>query len=85
MDTQVFLIVVNAFNHGNIAFHLGNNWSFLFNNNWYPVHAFMNDYNNRIGIQQEFNLHRSVFELSKFMPITTANINFQNHYPVPLI
>ena len=48
---------------------------------WYPVHAFMAEYNVIMGIGSEMNLHSSVFALSKFIPTATAEIEFVNHLP----
>lgn len=82
MNTQVFTTVIDRFNNGNIKFNLGSNWSFLFNNNWYPSRAFIKAYHLELGEDKEFNLHQSVFELSKFIPITSANIFYENHLPI---
>ena len=81
MNHIVFNQVVDRFNNGQVQFNLGRKWSFLFDQKWYPVHAFMAEYNVIMGISNEMNLYLSVFELSKFFPIATAEIEFVNHFP----
>jgi len=83
MNTQIFFSVINQFNEGAIQFNLGTNWSFFFNNQWYPTRAFMIAYYQQLGQNNEYNLHRAVFELSKFMPIVSADITYVNYSPVP--
>lgn len=82
MNHIVFSQVVDRFNNGQVQFNLGIKWSFLFNQKWYPVHAFMAEYNVIMGIENEMNLHSSVFALSKFIPTATAEIEFVDHLPV---
>lgn len=82
MNTQVFFLIIERFNNGDVKFNLGTNWSFLFNNNWYPSRAFMNSYFSELGEDREYNLHQSVFELSKFIPITSAFVAYNNHLPI---
>ncbi len=82
MNTQIFLSVIEHYNRGDIQFNLGINWSFLFNNQWYPTHAFMITYYQQLGQNNECNLYQAVFELSKFMPIVSADITYDNCFPV---
>ena len=49
MNAHAFFLTIERFNNGNIKFNLGKNWSFLFNNNWYPSMAFMNAYFAELG------------------------------------
>ena len=82
MNTQIFFSVIEHFNRGAIQFNLGTNWSFLFNNQWYPTRAFMIAYYQQLGQNNECNLHQAIFELSKFMPIVSADITYGNNLPV---
>ena len=82
MNTQVFFSVIDQFNQGHVRFNLGTNWSFLFNNQWYPSRAFMIVYYQQLGQKNEYNLHQAVFELSKFMPIVSADISYDNYLPI---
>jgi hypothetical protein len=82
MNIHVFAIVTTRFNNGDVKFNLGSNWSFLFNNQWYPTRAFMKAYFTELGEDSEYNLHQSVFELSKFIPIVSADIEYLNYLPV---
>lgn len=82
MNHTVFIQVIARFDQGQVAFNRGRTWSFLFDQKWYPVHAFMAEYNSLMGIPGQMNLHSSVFELSKFFPIATAEIEYLNHLPV---
>jgi hypothetical protein len=82
MNYIVFNQVIERFNNGQVQFNLGRKWSFLFDQKWYPVHAFMAEYNVIMGITNEMNLYSSVFELSKVFPLSTAEIEFVNHLPV---
>jgi hypothetical protein len=84
MNHSVFIQVIDRFNTGQVIFNRGRNWSFLFDQKWYPVHAFMAEYNSLMGIPGQMNLHSSVFELSKFFPTATAEIEYLNHLPVPV-
>ena len=82
MNIQVFTSAIDNFNDGNIKFNLGSNWSFLYNNHWYPTRAFMITYSKQLGENKDYNLHQAVFELSKFIPITSANISYISQLPV---
>lgn len=82
MNTQVFFSVIDQFNQGHIQFNLGTNWSFLFNNQWYPTRALMITYYQQLGQNNECNLYQAVFELSKFMPMVSADITYDNCFPV---
>lgn len=64
MNHAVFIQVIARFDQGQVAFHRVKMWSFLFNQKWYPVHAFMAEYNTLMDIPGQMNLHSSVFELS---------------------
>lgn len=85
MNTQVFFNLIEQFNRGTIQFNLGTKWSFLFNNQWYPTRAFMSAYNQQLGVNTDINLHQAVFELSKFISISSADITYNNNMPVPNI
>jgi hypothetical protein len=78
MNTQVFFLTIERFNNGIVKFNLGKKWSFLFNNQWYPSRAYYSE----LGEDRQCNLHLSVFELSKFIPITTAYISYKSHLPI---
>ena len=82
MNLIVFNQVVDRFNNGQVNFNLGINWSFLFNQKWYPARAFMVDYNSLMGLNSEINLYSSIFELSKFIPVVSADIEYLDHFPV---
>jgi hypothetical protein len=82
MNHIVFNQVIDRFNNGQVNFNRGRKWAFLFYQKWYPVHAFMAEYNSLMGVNNEMNLHTSVFELSKFSPVVTAEIEFINQFPV---
>jgi hypothetical protein len=84
MNHQVFLAVVEQYNQGEVEFNLGTNWSFLFNNKWYPTMSFMKQYYRQLGQDQEYNLYKSAFELSKYIPLISAEINYINNYPVEI-
>lgn len=84
MNTNVFLAVIEQFNQGEIEFNLGANWSFLFNNKWYPTMSFMKQYYRHLGQHQEYNLYQSAFELSKFIPLVSVEINYINNFPVKI-
>jgi hypothetical protein len=82
MNIQVFTSAIDNFNDGNIKFNLGSNWSFLYNNHWCPTRSFMITYSKQLGENKDYNLHQAVFELSKFIPITSADISYESHLPV---
>ena len=82
MNIQVFFSVINQFNEGGIQFNSGTNWSFLFNNQWYPTRAFMIAYYQQLGKHHECNLYQAVFELSKFIPIVSSDVTYSNYLPV---
>lgn len=84
MNHQVFLAVVEQYNQGEVEFNLGINWSFVFNNKWYPTLSFMKQYYRQLGHDQEYNLYKSAFELSKYIPLVSAEINYINNYPVEI-
>ncbi len=82
MNTQIFLLTINEFDHGLAQFNLGENWSFIFNQKWYPTRAFMKRYYLNNGNEIEVTLHRATHELSKLFPIVSSEINYINHTPV---
>jgi|LakMenEpi03Aug12_release.lakeMendotaPanAssembly.Ray.scaffolds.fasta_scaffold936040_1 hypothetical protein len=83
MNNQIFFQAISNFDNGQVNFNLGENWSFLFNQKWYPTRAFMRHY---LEIAERpndnVNLHQSVFELSKFISIYSSEINYVEHRPV---
>ncbi len=81
MNTQLFFSIIEYFNRGDIQFNLGTN-CFFFNNQWYPTRAFMITYYQQLGQNNECNLYQAVFELSKFMPIVSADVTYVNYLPV---
>jgi hypothetical protein len=85
MNQLVFNQVVERFNSGQVLFNRGDNCSFLYAQKWYPVHAFMAEYNLIMGVNREMNLHSAVFELSKLLPIATAEIRFTECLPVSIL
>ena len=85
MNQLVFNQVVERFNNGQVLFNRGDNWSFLYAQKWYPVHAFMAEYNLIMGVNREVNLHSAVFELSKLLPIATAEIRFTECLPMSIV
>lgn len=82
MKLEVFTHLINQFDNGDVQFNLGDKWSFLFNNKWYPIHAFMKEYYKYEKIEKECNLHQAVFELSKFIPLFSSEKSFYHNYPV---
>jgi hypothetical protein len=44
MNNQIFFQAISNFDNGQVNFNLGENWSFLFNQKWYPTRAFMRHY-----------------------------------------
>lgn len=84
MNHLVFNQVVDRFNNGVVIFNLGLNWSFLYGQKWYPIHAFMVEYNLIVGINRQMNLYTAVFEISKLMPITTTEVRFSACLPVAI-
>jgi len=84
MNHQAFLAVVEQYNQGEVEFNLGINWSFLFYNKWYPTLSFMKSYYRQLEQVQEYNLYQSAFELSKFMPLISAEIDYINNFPVEI-
>ena len=44
----------------------------------------MAEYNLIIGVNREMNLYAAVFDLSKFLPIATAEIRFTECLPVSI-
>jgi len=85
MDYNLFVQTINRFDNGLARFNLGNNWSFLFNNKWYPTRAFMVEYNFATNDQRDVNLHTAVFELTKLFPVISAEITYDTHTSIPVI
>ena len=85
MNNQIFLMTINEFDQGLVQFNLGENWSFIFNQKWYPTRAFMNRYNFNSGIENQINLHSSTHELSKLFPVVSSEINYTYHRPVEVL
>jgi hypothetical protein len=85
MNHLVFNQVVDRFNNGVVIFNLGLNWSFLYGQKWYPIHAFMAEYNLIVGVNRQMNLYTAVFEISKLMPITTTEVRFTACLPVSIV
>jgi hypothetical protein len=81
INYPVFMNVMNQFNNGQGNFNRGTTWAFLYDQKWYPVKAFMETYNAQIGMNSP-NTHTSVFQLSNFFPVITAQITFENRMPV---
>ena len=83
MNNQVFFQAISNFDNGQVTFNLGENWSFLFNQKWYPTRAFMRHYLllNRTP-NDKITLHQSVNELSKFIPVFSSEVNYTEHIPV---
>jgi hypothetical protein len=83
MNNELFFQAITNFNNGLVAFNLGSNWSFLFNQKWYPTRAFYRHYLELNGAPNDnVNLHQSVNELSKYIPIFSSEINYTEHIPV---
>ena len=84
MNTTTFFQTIADFDNGYNEYNLGDNWSFLFNQKWYPSRAFMVRYMNNMNEQgaKDMNLHRAVFELSKVLPIYSKLVHYSNHQPV---
>jgi len=83
MNTELFFQAISNFDNGLVAFNLRSNWSFLFNQKWYPTRAFMRHYLELNGTpNDDVNLHESVYQLSKFIPIFSSEINYVEHRPV---
>jgi hypothetical protein len=84
MNTEIFFNTILEFDKGYNGFNLGYSWSFQFNQKWYPTHAFMKRYRLNTGETSEMPLHRAVFELSKLIPIVSAEVEFKNHFPIEI-
>jgi hypothetical protein len=83
MNNELFFQAITNFNNGLIAFNLGSNWSFLFNQKWYPTRAFYRHYLELNGMANDnVNLHQSVNEVSKYIPIFSSEINYTENIPV---
>ncbi|MEY4860711.1 MAG: hypothetical protein RL059_410 [Bacteroidota bacterium] len=82
MNREVFNQVIEDFNSGHVNFNLGYNWSFLFDQKWYPCRRFLIEYEQILEVNRNINLHQSVFELSKWFPVVTSEIEFLDHFPV---
>ena len=85
MDINTFAQVINRFDNGQVTFNLGSNWSFLFNQKWYPTHAFMVEYNYVAGNTDNVTLHSAVNTLSKFIPVASSEVTYQTHFPEPVL
>ena len=85
MNTIHFFQAISDFDNGMVNFNLGENWSFLFNQKWYPTRAFMRHFLmlNRTP-NDKITLHQSVNELSKFIPVFSSEVNYTEHLPINL-
>lgn len=85
MNTIHFFQAISDFDNGMVDFNLGENWSFLFNQKWYPTRAFMRHFLmlNRTP-NDKITLHQSVNELSKFIPVFSSEVNYTEHLPINL-
>jgi len=81
MNKEVFNQLIESFNQGEIEIHIGLNWCFLYDNKWYPSFRFMSAYY-ELNEDINLNLYRAVFELSKFFPVVSAQLNFENNFPI---
>lgn len=85
MNTELFFQTVSNFDNGLVNFNLGSNWSFLFNQKWYPTRAFMRHYLELNGTPNDnIILYQSVNEISKFIPVYSSEVNYTEHIPVNL-
>jgi len=83
MNTELFFQAISNFDNGIVNFNLGTNWSFLFNQKWYPTRAFMRHYLELNGTPDDnIILYKSVNELSKFIPIFSSEVHYTEHRPV---
>jgi hypothetical protein len=80
-----FFQAISNFDNGKVTFNLGENWSFLFNQKWYPTRAFMRHYLELSGEpNNQIVLYQAVNELTKLFPIISKEVNYANHLPVNL-
>ena len=85
MNTKHFFQAISDFDNGMVNFNLGDKWSFLFNQKWYPTRAFMRHYLQLIGeANDQIVLYQAVNDLSKFIPVFSHQVNFIDHSPVNL-
>lgn len=85
MNTIHFFQAISDFDNGMVNFNLGENWSFLFNQKWYPTRAFMRHYLELNGTPNDnIVLYQSVNELSKFIPVFSSEVNYTEHLPINL-
>jgi hypothetical protein len=85
MNNQVFFQAISNFDNGQVTFNLGQNWSFLFNQKWYPSRAFMRHYLELSGQpNDQIVLYQAITELSKFIPVFSSEVNYTEHLPINL-
>ena len=85
MNTMHFFQAISDFDNGMVNFNLGDKWSFLFNQKWYPTRAFMRHYLELNGTPNDnIVLYQSVNELSKFIPVFSSEVNYTEHLPINL-
>lgn len=86
MDTITFFQTIKEFDNGYNGYNLGENWSFLFNQKWYPTRAFMVRYMFNLNGERadDMNLQKAIHELSKMFPIYSKQVVYTIHQPVIL-
>tara|TARA_B100001287_G_C22431142_1_gene411428 strand:- start:155 stop:412 length:258 start_codon:yes stop_codon:yes gene_type:complete len=85
MNNEEFNKAIVNFNDGKVKFNKGDNWSFLYNQKWYPTRAFMRHYYFLIGQRKDdLTLHFAVYELSKHIPVVSCQVEYKNHRPIEL-
>ncbi len=84
MTIHQILQAINECDNGQIDFNLGNNRSFLFNKNWYPLRATVNRAKELNG-EPELTTDRALFELCTILHYTRIDeVNFINNFPVAI-
>jgi len=82
MTIQQILQAINECNNGLLDFNLGNNRSFLFNKNWYPLRATVNRARELNG-ETELTTDRALFELCTILHYTRIDeVSFVNNLPI---
>ena len=85
MNTELFFQAISNFDNGIVNFNLGSKWSFLLNQKWYPTRAFYRHYLELNGTPNDkITLHQSAYDLSKFIPVYSSEVNYKEHLPVNL-
>jgi hypothetical protein len=84
MTKQNLIQAINECNNGQLSFNMGNNRSFLFDKNWYPLRATINRAR-EINHETELTTDRALLELCMtFDYIKIGEVYFINCFPVAI-